>query len=98
MKRIAQEAEVIARLDFLTNETHITVVSWPAMARRMKRLYGEPFDARGQVQRWKVEGLPVTFRKPHRYAVLVPAGALNRGLSKLSAATRGLPRENGQPV
>ena len=98
MKRIAQEAEVIARLDFLTNETHITVVSWPTMARRMKRLYGEPFDTRGQVQRWKVEGLPVTFRKPHRYAVLVPAGALNRAFSKPSAATRGLPRENDQPV
>jgi len=78
MKRIAQEAEVIARLDFLTGETHICVVSWPAMARRMERLYGKPADIRGQVQRWKVKGLVVAFRKPRKHAVLTPAGPLKR--------------------
>jgi len=89
MKRIAQEAEVIARLDFLTNETHITVVSWPSMARRMERLYGKPCDAHGQVQRWRIKGLTVTFRKPRRVAVLAPAGPLNRGFSKLSVGVEG---------
>ena len=89
MKRIAQEAEVIARLDCMTGETHICVVSWPAMARRMERLYGKPCDARGQVQRWKVQGLTVAFRKPRRVAVLAPAGPLNRGFSRLSVGVEG---------
>ena len=78
MKRIAQEAEVIARLDFATAETSITVVSWPAMARRMERLYGKPADNRGQVQRWRVKGLLVAFRKPRKHGVLAPAGPLKR--------------------
>jgi hypothetical protein len=89
MKRIAQEAEVVARLDFLTGETHICVVSWPAMARRVERLYGKPCDADGQVKRWRIKGLTVTFRKPRRVAVLAPAGPLNRGFSKLSVGVEG---------
>jgi hypothetical protein len=90
MKRIAQEAEVIARLDYLTGETHICVVSWPSMARRMERLYGQPFDTRGQVQRWKVKSLVVGFRKLRRQAILSPAARKNRGFSKLSLAGKGL--------
>ena len=89
MKRIAQEAEVIARLDCMTGETHITVVSWPAMARRMERLYGKPLDCGGQVQRWRVKGLVVGFRKPRRMAILAPAVGENRGFSRLSVTARG---------
>jgi hypothetical protein len=64
MKRNAEEAEVVARLDYATGETHITVVSWPAMARRMERLYGKPTRDGLQVKYWKLPTLLVTFRRP----------------------------------
>jgi hypothetical protein len=86
VKRIAQEAEVIARLDYLTGKTHICVVSWPSMARRMQRLYGKPFDTRGQVQRWKVEGLTIAFRKPRQNGIPCSKKASQVALSKLSLA------------
>jgi hypothetical protein len=86
MKRIAQEAEVIARLDYLTGETHICVVSWPSMARRMERLYGKPFNTRGQVRRWKVEGLAIAFRKPRQSGTSFSRKASQAALSKLSLA------------
>jgi hypothetical protein len=85
MKRIAQEAEVIARLDYLTGETHICVVSWPSMARRMERLYGKPFDAQGQVRRWKAEGLAIAFRKPRQNGISLSRKASQAALSKLKA-------------
>ena len=88
MKRVAQEAEVIARLDFQTGETHITVVSWPSMARRMERLYGKSLDMSGQVRRWKVRGLAVGFRKPRKDAVLAPAVRENRAVTRLSQVAR----------
>jgi hypothetical protein len=90
MKRIAQEAEVIARLDCLTGETHICVVSWPSMARRMERLYGPSLDSRGQVKRWKVEGLIVGFRKPPKSAFLAPERPLSPGVSKLSLSVKAI--------
>jgi hypothetical protein len=80
-------------LDYLTGETHVCVVSWPSMARRMERLYGKPFDTRGQVQRWKVEGLTVAFRKPRKTAAITPAGRLNRGFSKRSPSGEGATRD-----
>jgi hypothetical protein len=78
VRRIAEEAEVIARLDYVTGQTNITVVSWPAMARRMERLYGKPADSRGQVRRWKVKGLLLVFRRSRKHAVLAPPGPLKR--------------------
>jgi hypothetical protein len=55
MKRRAEEAEVIARLDYFTGIAHICVVSWPAMARKLERLYGPSLDGKGgQIRRWKV--------------------------------------------
>ena len=89
MRRIAEEAEVIARLDYVTGQTNITVVSWPAMARRMERLYGKPTHNRGQVQRWRVNGLLVTFRKPRQRTVSCSSRASQAGLSKLSVGVKG---------
>jgi hypothetical protein len=89
MKRISEEAEVIARLDFLSGETNITVVSWPAMARRMDRLYGKPIDSRGQVHRWRVKGLTLAFRKPRRDAISCSSKASQAASSKLSVGFKG---------
>ena len=89
MRRIAEEAEVIARLDYVTGQTNITVVSWPAMARRMERLYGKPIDNRGQVRRWKVKGLLLAFRTLRKHAVSCSSRASQAGLSKLSVGVTG---------
>ena len=57
-----QEAEVIIRLDQQDGLAHICVASWPAMARKMARLYGPSVDT-GQSQRWKVPLKRVGFRR-----------------------------------
>jgi hypothetical protein len=67
MKRIALEAEVIVRLDYSTDEAHVCVSSWPAMARKMERLFGSALDNKaGQSRRWKVPAGAIRFRRPTR--------------------------------
>jgi len=41
MKR-SVEAEVSVQLDFTTQKANVTVAEWPAMLRKLTRLYGEP--------------------------------------------------------
>jgi len=64
MKRVAEEAEVIVRLDFLDKQAHICVGSWPRMAAKMKRMYGESMDkgVRNQSQRWLIPMRCISFR------------------------------------
>ncbi len=100
MRRRAQEAELTARLDYLTATAYLCVVSWPAMARKLERLYGPSLDAKGgQVRRWKVPIKAIGFRRagngpkrthaPLKTPVLTPAARENRGSCDLnfSAAT-----------
>jgi len=56
----------------------------------MERLYGKPFDSGSQVQRWKVKGLLVGFRKPRKDVVLAPAARENGGFSRVSVAGEGV--------
>lgn len=90
MKRCAEEAEVIVRLDYLTETAHICVAAWPAMAKKMERLYGPSLDASGgQVRRWRVPIGVIRFRRagnsPKRTQVslktpvLAPAARENGG-------------------
>jgi hypothetical protein len=59
-----EETEVIVRLDQLDGFCHINVSMWPAMARKMTKLYGPSLDARrgGNSLRWKVPLKGITFR------------------------------------
>jgi hypothetical protein len=61
-----EETEVIVRLDQLDGFCHINVSMWPAMARKMTKLYGPSLDARrgGNSLRWKIPLKSVTFRRP----------------------------------
>jgi hypothetical protein len=64
MKGRKEEAELIARLDLLTGECHITVISWPAMDRKMRRLYGMPLPKSGDsVDYWTVPLKALSFRR-----------------------------------
>ncbi len=65
MKRIAEEAEVIVRLDYAGEKAHITVSAWPAMARKMEKLYGESKDGRNTSRsaRWIVDLKAISFRR-----------------------------------
>jgi hypothetical protein len=66
MKREAECAEVIARLDFREQRAHICVSAWPRMARRMAKLYGPSLDGpkTERAARWTVPLKCVSFRKP----------------------------------
>ena len=56
MKGRKEEAEVIVRLDQVEGMCHVNVSLWPAMARKMERLYGPSLDAGrgGDSLRWKL--------------------------------------------
>ncbi len=64
MRGNRQEAEVIVRLDQLDGLCHINVSMWPAMARKMTRMYGPSLDSNrgGNSERWKIPLKAVTFR------------------------------------
>jgi len=71
VKRSAEEAEVIVRLDYLTKVARITINQWPAMARKMRRRYGQPNRESGpMIERWEVPMAAISFRaaKPHAKA------------------------------
>lgn len=64
MKGRKEEAEVTIRLDQLESVATICVVSWPAMARKCLRLYGEPLPKSGQqVHYWRVPIKAVSLRR-----------------------------------
>jgi hypothetical protein len=59
-----EEAEVIVRFDQVEGKCHICVSSWPSMARKMARLYGEPLPKSGrQAHYWSVPLKAITFRR-----------------------------------
>src|SRR6476660_8614441 len=59
-----EEAEVIVRFDPVGGLCHICVSSWPAMARKMARLYGNPLPKSGrQAHYWTVPLKAITFRR-----------------------------------
>lgn len=63
MKGRKEEAEVIIRLDQVDQLAHICVSSWPAMARKMLKLYGQPLPKSGrQAHYWTAPLKIVTFR------------------------------------
>jgi len=85
MKRIALEAEVIVRLDYSTDMAHICVSSWPAMARKMERLFGPSLDYKAErSRRWKLPIRVIRFRRAEGrtkesgkpFEPLVPASAI----------------------
>lgn len=64
MKGKREEAEVIVRLDQDGQIAHVSVVSWPSMARKMLRLYGKPLPKSGnQVEYWEIPLRAITFRR-----------------------------------
>jgi hypothetical protein len=65
MNRRKEEAEVIVRLDYIDGLAHITVSSWPAMARKLERRYGKSLDGNSeQSRRWRVPLNLIAFMKP----------------------------------
>ena len=64
MKGRKDEAEVIVRLDQQEQKIHICVASWPAMYRKMRKLYGESLDGNNPPHsaRWIMPLNAVTFR------------------------------------
>lgn len=63
MKGRKEEAEVIVRVDQMDGLAHIFVSSWPGMARKMLKLYGNPLPKSGrQVHYWTVPAKIVSFR------------------------------------
>ena len=74
MKRIKEEAEVIVRLDYM-DQAHICVGSWPRMAAKMKKLYGESLDRGGknQSQRWLIPMRCTSFRSLTKAKRAIPA-------------------------
>jgi hypothetical protein len=64
MKRRKEEAEVIIRLDYQDQQAHVCVSAWPAMARKMERLYGKSLDGNSeQSRRWKLPLKAIGFRR-----------------------------------
>jgi hypothetical protein len=65
MKRSREEAEVVVRLDFLTQTAHVCVAQWPSMAAKMERLYGKSLDGQSQLsRRWVIPMRAISFRRP----------------------------------
>jgi len=60
-----EEAEVIVRLDQFEQAIHICVHAWPAMYRKMFRLYGQSRDGANPKHsaRWIVPLKAITFRR-----------------------------------
>jgi hypothetical protein len=64
MNRSEQEAEVIVRLDYMSEQAHICVSRWPAMARKLERLYGPSLDGQSeQSRRWAIPLRLISFRR-----------------------------------
>jgi len=62
MKGRIEEAEVLIRLDQKDKTAYICVSAWPAMARKMSKLYGPSIDT-VDGRRWKLPLKAVSFRK-----------------------------------
>lgn len=64
MKGKREEAELIVRLNQMDGVAHICVSAWPAMYRKMCRLYGASLDGPdpGQSARWRLPLKSVRFR------------------------------------
>ena len=62
MRGRIEEAELLIRLDQKDQTAYICVSAWPAMARKMARLYGPSID-RAYGRRWKLPLKAVSFRK-----------------------------------
>lgn len=64
MKGKKEEAEVIVRLDQLDQAVYVCVSAWPAMYRKMCRLYGPSLDGANpeHAARWKIPLKAVRFR------------------------------------
>lgn len=60
-----EEAEVIVRLDQQEQKVHICVSAWPAMYRKMCKLYGPSLDGADPKHsaRWKLPLKIVSFRR-----------------------------------
>lgn len=59
------EAEMIVRLDQQDQKVHICVSAWPAMYRKMRKLYGPSLDGADPKHsaRWKLPLKIVSFRR-----------------------------------
>jgi hypothetical protein len=64
MKGKKEEAEAIVRFDQLEQAVYVCVSSWPAMYRKMCRLYGPSLDGASPEHsaRWKLPLKSVRFR------------------------------------
>jgi len=100
MKRIALEAEVIVRLDYSTDIAHICVSSWPAMARKLERLFGPSLDDQAeQTRRWRVPLRVIRFRRAEGrtkqsgkpFESMVPASAMR----EIEGSSELIPRRKG---
>jgi len=59
-----EEAEVIVRLDQFEGNVHICVHAWPAMYRKMVRLYGPSRDGEAKHSaRWVLPLKVISFRR-----------------------------------
>lgn len=60
-----EEAEVIIMLDQLDQMAHICVCSWPAMYRKMLKLYGQSLDGANpeRAARWVIPIKAVSMRR-----------------------------------
>jgi len=76
VKRDKECAEVIVRLDYMDKQAHICVGSWPRIAAKMKRMYGESMDkgVRNQSQRWLIPMRCISFRSLEKRTGKVPVG------------------------
>jgi hypothetical protein len=65
MKGKREQAELIVRLDQMDGPAYICVSVWPAMYRKMCKLYGPSFDGANPEQsaRWKLPLKTVSFRR-----------------------------------
>ena len=83
MKGKKEEAEVIVRLDQLDQTVYVCVSSWPAMYRKMCRLYGPSIDGPSPEHsaRWKLPLKAVSFRRilPSTGQRRMPSSAFKRG-------------------
>ena len=80
MKKEAECAEVIVRLDYLTKQAHICVSAWPSMARKMVKLYGLSKDGRNtpRAARWQIPLKMVSFRRPAKLSNTPKIGSVPR--------------------
>ena len=65
MKGKREEAEVIVRIDQQDGAVHVCVCSWPAMFRKLTKLYGPSLDGANPEHsaRWKLPLKTFSFRR-----------------------------------